>query len=155
MKYLYTRELDACQKKNPISTFVIADYFQVTELRDKAAKGASDELQKLINKSYFINFKKQCHTVLRQYPDTDLEATVLKVIAVNTGVVMYESGVWDELTTTYPDLANKVLQILVPKPGQATGFKRSAGLAFDDGLHTGRKIPRTAKRVSSPTRLLH
>lgn len=121
-----------------IRTYVIADYFQVMELRGKAAAGANSELRKLLVKKWFVNFKDWCQLVLAEHPNTQLETTVLNVIADNIQVVMYESGTWNDLITAFPDLAPKVLEALFPKPKPATGFKRSAGLAFDDTLQAAR-----------------
>ncbi|KAH8787905.1 hypothetical protein F5883DRAFT_707030 [Diaporthe sp. PMI_573] len=138
LKYLYTRQLSPRQSVNPIRTYVVADYFQVWELRAKATKQASNELQKLLKWEYFVNFRERCHTVLGEYPDTHLEATVLKVIADNILVVMYESKAWDELTAAYPRLPKKVLDVLYPKPEPNTGVKRAASVAFDDARQAAR-----------------
>lgn len=138
LKYLYTRQLSPRQSVNPIRTYVVADYFQVWELRAKATKQASNELQKLLKWEFFVNFRERCHTVLGEYPDTHLEATVLKVIADNILVVMYESKAWDELTAAYPRLPKKVLDVLYPKPEPNTGVKRAASVAFDDARQAAR-----------------
>lgn len=149
LKYLYTHQLDARQQRRMIRTYVAADYFQVKELRDKAAAGASTELRNLLNKKLFINFKERCHVVFNEHPNTPLEATVIRVLADNMPLVLYESGTWDELTTAHPGVATKVLEAIFPKPKPATGFKRSAGLAFDDTLLAGRMIRPRPKRDDS------
>lgn len=138
LKYLYHQELDTRQKKDPIATFLVADYFQVTALRAKASEELSKGLKDLALKKYFVNFKKWCHIVLGHHPDTPLEDTVIKVVADNLQMVMHESGAWNELTDAYPKLAKKVLEVICPKPEPATTFKRPAGVAFDDTLQSGR-----------------
>lgn len=134
LKYLYTRKMDASQIKNAARTFIVADYFQVQELREKAANEAANQLKSLIDKKYFVAYKKLCHTVLGQYPDTDLEAAIIEVIAHNIYVVKYaREAAWGELTTAYPTLAKKVLDVLMPEPPPATAAKRPASEDdFDD-----------------------
>ncbi|KAG8157259.1 hypothetical protein KVR01_012967 [Diaporthe batatas] len=138
LKYLYRRQLDENQKRQPLRAFVVADYFQVKELRNKAAEEASRALRKLIINKRFINYKEMCRTVLGSYPDTLLEEVIIKVIADNIEVVMYErDAAWDELTAAYPSLAKKVLPVLFPQPpppppAPLAGIKRFASVAFDD-----------------------
>ncbi|POS75068.1 hypothetical protein DHEL01_v206529 [Diaporthe helianthi] len=131
LKYLYTGQLELRQQQNPMRTFLAADYFQATKLRDRAAVEADKSLQQLINKTRWVNFKEKCRHVLGQYPDTLLEDIVMKVIASNPRAVMYESGAWDDLTAAYPNLADKVLHALFPNHQQVTGAKRPASAAFD------------------------
>lgn len=138
LRYLYHQELETHQKKDPIATFLVADYFQVTALRAKASEELSKGLKDLASKKYFVNFKKWCHIVLGQHPGTPLEETVIKVVADNLQMVMHESGAWNELTDAYPKLAKKVLEVICPKPEPVTAFKRPAGVAFDDTLQSGR-----------------
>lgn len=138
LKYLYLQELDSTQKRDPIATFLVADYFQVVPLRTKATEELSKGLVKLAISKYFENFKKWCHIVLDGHPDSDLEQAVIKVIADNIQMVMHESGAWDELNNAYPSLARKVLEVLFPKPAPVAAIKRPAGVAFDDTLQSGR-----------------
>lgn len=138
LRYLYHQELETHQKKDPIATFLVADYFQVTALRAKASDQLSMGLKDLALKKYFVNFKKWCHIVLGQHSGTPLEDTVIKVVAENLQMVMHESGAWNELTDAYPKLAKKVLEVICPKPEPVTTFKRPAGVAFDDTLQSGR-----------------
>lgn len=134
LKYLYLNKLDPIQKKTPIKTFLVADYFQVTALRDKAAEELSTHLNALKLKKHFAEFNDCCFIVLVQHPGTHLENIVVKVIADNIDWVMHESGGWDELTASYPSLAKKVLEVIYPSPEARTVTKRPAGVAFDDTL---------------------
>lgn len=134
LKYLYLKKLDPAQKKKPIKTFLVADYFQVTALRDRAAEELSTHLNSLKLKKHFADFNDCCFIVLVQHPGTHLEKIVVKVIADNIDWVMHESGGWDALTTSYPSLAKKVLEVLYPSPEAMTFVKRPAGVAFDDTL---------------------
>lgn len=134
LRYLYFSQLDTHQKKDPIATFMVADYFQVASLRTKAADELGTNLQSLTQKKWFVGFKQLCHIVLGQYAGTRLEQTVVKIIADNIQMVMHESGAWAELTDSYPSLAKKVLEVIYPMPVSGNPFKRSAGAAFDDTL---------------------
>ncbi|KAJ0120585.1 hypothetical protein J7T55_015314 [Diaporthe amygdali] len=135
LKYLYFHKLEMHQQKDPITTFVVADYFQVTSLRAKAINELTMGLGQLAKKKYFANFKKWSHLILEQHADTQLERTMIKVIAENLQMVMHESGAWDELTDAYPLLCKKVLAEMIPKPTEADTVKRPAGVAFDDTYH--------------------
>ncbi|KAK2611763.1 hypothetical protein N8I77_005087 [Diaporthe amygdali] len=135
LKYLYFHELELSQQKDPITTFVVADYFQVTSLRTKAINELTMGLGQLAKKKYFSNFKKWSHLILGQHADTQLERTMIKVIAENLQMVMHESGAWDELTDAYPLLCKKVLADMTPKPTETDVVKRPAGVAFDDTYH--------------------
>lgn len=145
LKYLYFDALDNRQKKDPIATFMVADYFQVASLRTKAADELGTMLQSLTLKKWFVGFKELCHIVLGQHAGTHLEQTVLKIMADNIQMVMHESGAWDEFTDTYPSLAKKILEVIYPKPVLAI-VKRPAGVAFDDTLQRARPIKRRASR---------
>lgn len=138
LKYLYLQELDHRQKKDPVATFLVADYFQVTALRTKSTEELSRGLAKFAVTKYFTNFKTWCHIVLAHHPDSDLEKTVVKVIADNIQTVMHESGAWNELNTEYPSLARKVLEVIFAKPAPVTAIKRPVSVAFDDTLQSGR-----------------
>lgn len=137
LKYLYFDTLDNRQKKDPIATFMVADYFQVASLRTKAADELGTKLQTLTQMKWFVGFKELCHIVLGQHGGTHLEQTVIKIIADNIQMVMHESGAWVELTDAYPSLAKKVLEAIYPKPVLAI-VKRPAGVAFDDTLQRAR-----------------
>ncbi|KAG6354286.1 hypothetical protein INS49_004891 [Diaporthe citri] len=134
LKYLYFNALENRQKKDPIATFMVADYFQVASLRTNAADELGTSLQSLTQKKWFVGFKEICHIVLGQHAGTHLEQTVVKIIADNIQMVMHESGAWVEMTDAYPGLAKKVLEVIYPKPVLAGPVKRSAGAAFDDTL---------------------
>lgn len=138
LKYLYTKELDPLQKKKPIKTFLVADYFQVTALRDKAAEELSTHLNSLKLKKSTPDFSKCCCIVLGRHPGTHLEKIVVKAIADNIDWVMHESGVWDDLTSDFLGLAKKVLEVIYPSPEARTVTKRPAGVAFDDTLQPAR-----------------
>lgn len=143
LKYLYTRQMDARQIKSAARTFIVADYFQVRELRDKAVKEAANELQRLIAKNYFITYKDRCHKVLGQYPGTDLEAAIVKVIANNMHAVKHNATAgWDELTAAYPTLAKKVLDVIFqePEPEPSPAVKRLTSVAFDDYVHEQQRV---------------
>lgn len=138
LKYLYLQELDSSQRMDPVATFLVADYFQVTALRTKSIEALSKGLAKFAVTKYFANFKKWCHIVLGRYPDSELEKTVIKVIADNIQTVMHESGAWHELNNAYPSLARKVLEVIFAKPAPVIAIKRPVSVAFDDTLQSGR-----------------
>lgn len=132
LRFLYFEELDRRQEKDPIATFLVADYFQVAPLRARAEDELISKLNKLIQEGHFAKFKKYSHLVLSQYHDTDLEDIVTRVITDNIKTVMYDSGTWIELTDAYSSLARKVLGLIFPRPTAVTPAKRPASAAFDD-----------------------
>lgn len=138
LQYLYTKQFDPLQKKKPIKTFLVADYFMVTALRDRAAEELSTHLTALKLKQGFVGFNDCCHIVLSRHPNTHLEKIVVKVIADNINWVMHESGGWEGLTNDYPSLAKMVLEVIYPSPEAMTFVKRPAGVAFDDILQPAR-----------------
>lgn len=138
LKYLYLQELGKRQIKCPISTFFVADYFQVRSLCTMVATQFTGSLVELIRKGFLTVFKAWCHVVLGKHEGTILEKAVIAVLAGNIKWVMHESHAWDELTNTHPKLAKKIMQELYPK-SEESRVKRPACLAFDDILEMGRE----------------
>ncbi|KAL1858842.1 hypothetical protein Daus18300_009840 [Diaporthe australafricana] len=132
LRYIYFQVLGKRQIKDPISAFVVADYFQVTSLCTIAAQQLTTGLDELVRKGYIIRFKEWCDLVLRKHKDTLLEQMVVKFLASRIHWAMHDSNAWDELTEAHPYLAKRIMQELFPKPVVEPRLKRPAGLAFDD-----------------------
>jgi hypothetical protein len=136
LQYLYTRQFDPRQRKNPVRTYIVADYFRVPELRAKAAMMECDLIEDLLKRQYNVHFKERCYTILGKHPDTDLERGLIKVLADNILAVKSRSGAWDELKADFPSVGNKILDVLISEaePALAAGVKRTASVAFDDKM---------------------
>ncbi|ROW00052.1 hypothetical protein VPNG_08329 [Cytospora leucostoma] len=142
LKFLYTHELDHQQKKDPMTTAIIADYFQVQALQSKALQELKGGLRNLIVGGNFVNFKRWAFRILKDHSDTDIEQALVAATASNLQAVLHNSilpAAWNDIVQKHPFFANKVLLAVFPRPGTAgavgtkpPGWKRTAGVAFDD-----------------------
>ncbi|KAH8744184.1 hypothetical protein F5883DRAFT_623291 [Diaporthe sp. PMI_573] len=131
LKYLYFHEFNKRQMKEPVAAYAVAEYFQVPSLCSVAASQLSSALDELITKGYVVRFKECCHLALGKHAGTQVEQTVINVLAGNIEWVMHESHAWDELTDAYPGLAKNILQTIHPKPAESS-IRRPPGFDFKD-----------------------
>lgn len=136
LKFLYTHELDHHQKKDPLTTAIIADYFQVQALQSKALQELKGGLRNLIVNGHLVNYKKWALRILEEHGGTAIEQAFVAVTASNVQAVLHNNilpATWGDIVQKHPLFANKVLLAVFPRPEAAgAGAKRTAGVAFDD-----------------------
>lgn len=141
LRFLYTHELERSQKNDSLGTVIVADYFQIKSLRTMALEELKASLVHLISGAQIYNYKKLALKILREHSDTDIEQVLVTATSNNLPTIIhnyFSPSTWEEITQQHPFFANKVIQVMVPKPEAAgsAGHKRSAGIAFDDLYHS-------------------
>lgn len=139
LKFLYTNKLQPRHDGDSLTAYGVANYFGVKGLRIETLAALKKGLKRLVDMSYWRNYRKYAMKILQEYASGELELALAEVTAEHIEEIIHNSGAWDEIVQAHPKFANQVLKVRFPKPkteAKATGKKSSkpASTAFDD-LH--------------------
>lgn len=134
LKFLYTNKLQPRHEGDSLTAYGVANYFGVKGLRLEALAALKGGLKRLVETSYWRNYRKYAMIILREYAGGELEQVLATVTAEHVEAVMHNSGAWDDITQAHPMFANLVLKARFPKPKpkMEVATKKPASTAFDD-----------------------